>query len=98
MKKMTYPMFYAGEKQNYAAAVVAGDLVFCSGMSGRLPDSGWVRSPCIGVQAWDALDKIKHNLEGAGTSDPVIEVVKYCRACELACPVAGWPRVGPSSY
>ncbi len=40
MKKKTIPVLYAGEKQSYAAAVVAGDLVFVSGMSGRLFDTG----------------------------------------------------------
>lgn len=37
-------------------------------------------------------------LEISGTSDPVMmEVVKFCRACELVCPVAGLSRVAPSS-
>ena len=50
MQKKTIPMFYGGEKQSYAAAVVAGDLVFCSGVDGRLPETGRVRIEAVKVQ------------------------------------------------
>jgi enamine deaminase RidA (YjgF/YER057c/UK114 family) len=67
-KIKTYPCFYVGEKQSFASAVVFGDLVFCSGMTGRLPETGQVRNQSAGVQAIDALDKVKSTLEQARTS------------------------------
>ncbi|MFC2069510.1 RidA family protein, partial [Chloroflexota bacterium] len=68
MKKKTFPMFHGKEKQNYAAAVTAGDLVFCSGMTSRIPETGRTKIEGVGIQAWDAMDRIKQNLETAGTS------------------------------
>ena len=69
MKKKTFPYFYHGVKQKtFCSAVVAGGLVYCSGMSGRLPETGAVRNSDAGQQTVDALDKVKHNLEEAGTS------------------------------
>ena len=35
MKKITYPLIYAGKKQQFARSVVVGNLVFVSGSSGR---------------------------------------------------------------
>ena len=65
----TYPCIYAGEKQkSFSSTRVVGDLVWVSGMSGRLFETGQVRTPDPEQQTIDALDKIKHNLEEAGTS------------------------------
>ena len=68
MKKKTYPLSYAGKKQNFAKCVVVGDLVFCSGMSGRLVETGEVRNDDPYTQTVDALDKIKYVLGEAGSS------------------------------
>ena len=67
-KVKTYPCFYCDEKQNFAAAVRVGDLVFCSGESGRMPETGQVRTHSAAGQAADALDNIKANLGKVGTS------------------------------
>ncbi|MFC2013683.1 RidA family protein [Chloroflexota bacterium] len=76
MKKETKPYFYAGQKQTeFCSTVKAGNLVWASGMSGRLPKTGQVGTPDPAQQVRDALDKIKHNLEEAGTS--LDNVVKW---------------------
>jgi 2-iminobutanoate/2-iminopropanoate deaminase len=69
MKIKTYPFFYAGKKQElFCSTKVVGNLVFASGMSGRLPETGQVRTLDPWQQTIDALTKIKHNLEEAGTT------------------------------
>lgn len=65
-----YPGFYAGERQPWAKTIVYGNLVFCSGMSGRLNETGKVREGFeddAAAQTVDAMDKIKAMLEEAGT-------------------------------
>ena len=37
MKKKTYPLVYAGKKQQFARSVVVGKLVFLSGSLGGHP-------------------------------------------------------------
>ena len=87
MKKKTYPCIYAGQKQrSFSSSVVAGDLVWASGM-GRLPettdfsyldreyDDGRIMKFDPEQQTVDALNRIKHNLEEAGTS--LENVVKW---------------------
>ena len=65
----TYPYLYAGKKQDmFCSAKVVGNLVWASGMSGRLPETGQVGTLDPAQQVIDALNKIKHNLEEAGTS------------------------------
>ncbi len=78
MKKKTYPFSYAGKKQTFAKCVVVGNLVFCSGMSGRLPETGEVRNDDPAVQTVDALDKIKRTLEDAGSSlENIVKITVY---------------------
>ena len=80
MKKKTYPLKYAGVKQRYASCVVAGDLVFCSGMTGRTEETGEVSSDDIAGQMLTALDRIRATLEGAGSSlENVVKDVIYLK-------------------
>jgi 2-iminobutanoate/2-iminopropanoate deaminase len=68
MKKKTYPLIYAGKKQQFARAVVVGDLIFLSGSSGRTMETGEVSSDNLAEQMQVALDKIRASLTEAGTS------------------------------
>ena len=78
MEKKTHPLSYAGRKQNFAKCVVVGDLVFCSGMSGRLVETGEVRNDDPYTQTVDALDKIKRVLEEAGSSlENIVKLTVY---------------------
>ena len=62
-----YPMYPAGVMQPYSKSAVVGNLVYCTGMDGRLPDTGNY-STSITDQMISALGKIKAVLEEAGTS------------------------------
>lgn len=62
-----YPMYYAGVKQPYSKSAVVGNLVYCAGMDGGLPETGKY-IPDVAEQAMSALEKIKGALEEAGTS------------------------------
>ena len=80
MKKKTYPLRYAGVKQRYASCVVVGDLVFCSGMTGRSLETGEVSSGDIAGQMVTALDSVKAALEEAGSSlDDIVKIVIYLK-------------------
>ena len=80
MKKKTFPLRYAGVKQRYASCVVAGDLVFCSGMTGRSLESGEVSSDDIACQMVTALDSVKASLEEAGSSmEDIVKIVIYLK-------------------
>ena len=80
MKKKTFPLRYAGVKQRYASCVVAGDLVFCSGMTGRSLETGEVSSDDIAGQMVTALDNVKAALEEAGSSmEDIVKVVIYLK-------------------
>lgn len=80
MKKKTYPLYYAGQKQKFARSVVVGDLVFCSGMSGRTMETGDVSSDDVKEQMLVALDKVRAALEEAGSSmDHIVKTVIYLK-------------------
>jgi 2-iminobutanoate/2-iminopropanoate deaminase len=68
MKKKTYPLIYAGKKQQFSRSVVVGDLVFLSGAGGRTMETGEVNSADLVDQMKVALDKIRASLTEAGTS------------------------------
>ena len=68
MKKKTYPLIYAGKKQQFSRSVVVGDLVFLSGAGGRTMETGEVNSANLVDQMKVALDKIRASLTEAGTS------------------------------
>ncbi len=68
MKKKTYPLYYAGQKQKFARSVVVGDLVFLSGMSGRTMETGIPGSLDVKEQMLVALEKIRLALDEAGSS------------------------------
>lgn len=83
MKKRTYPLVYAGKKQQFARSVVVGNLVFCSGMSGRTMETGDVSSDDVVEQMKVALDKVRGTLEEAGTSmDNIVKTVIYLKHVE----------------
>jgi len=80
MKKKTFPLRYAGVKQRYASCVVAGDLVFCSGMTGRSLETGEISSDDIAGQMVTALDSVKAALEEAGSSiEDIVKIVIYLK-------------------
>ena len=80
MEKKTYPFFYGGVKQDFAKAVVIGDFVFLSGVSGRELQTGRVKAVDAKVQAEIAWAKIKTILEEVGTSlDRIVKMVIYLR-------------------
>ena len=80
MKKKTYPLYYAGQKQHFARSVVVGDLVFLSGMSGRTMETGNVSSDDVKAQMLVALDKVRSALEEAGSSmDHIVKTVIYLK-------------------
>jgi 2-iminobutanoate/2-iminopropanoate deaminase len=80
MKKKTYPLYYAGQKQKFARSVVVGDLVFCSGMSGRTMETGDVSSDDVKEQMLVALEKVRAALEEAGSSmDHIVKTVIYLK-------------------
>ena len=80
MKKKTYPLEYAGVKQRYATCVVVGDLVFCSGMTGRTPETGDVSSDNVAEQMVVGLDRIKKALEQTGSSmENIVKTVIYMK-------------------
>jgi 2-iminobutanoate/2-iminopropanoate deaminase len=83
MKKKVYPLNYAGKKQRFARSVVAGDLVFLSGSSGRTIQTGEVSSDDFKEQMIVALDKIRGALEEAGSSmNNIIKTVIYIKRLE----------------
>lgn len=84
-------IYYAGKFQPFAKARVSdGPIVFVSGSSGRIvdrpgepysPEKGHVRTPDIGLQTWDALDKIKNALEEVGSSlENLLGLLQFVRA------------------
>ena len=80
MKKKTYPLYYAGKKQQFARSVVVGDLVFLSGMSGRTMGTGGVSSGDVKEQLLVAWDKVKEGLEEAGSDlDHIVKTVLYLK-------------------
>jgi 2-iminobutanoate/2-iminopropanoate deaminase len=80
VKKKTYPLEYAGVKQRYATCVVVGDLIFCSGMTGRTPETGDVSSDNTAEQMVVALDRIRKALEETGSSmENIVKTVMYLK-------------------
>ena len=80
MKKKTYPLYYGGQKQQFARSVVVGDLVFCSGMSGRTMETGDVSSDDVKEQMLVALDKVRAALEEAGSSmEHIVKTMIYLK-------------------
>ena len=83
MKKKTYPLVYAGKKQQFARSVVVGNLVFLSGSSGRTMETGDVSSDNVVDQMTVALDKIRATLTEAGTSlENIVKTVIYLKRLE----------------
>ena len=83
MEKKNYPFFYGGVKQGFGKAVVVGDFVFLSGVSGREFQTGEVKAVDVKVQAEVAWAKIKSILGEVGTSlDNIVKIVIYLRSAK----------------
>ena len=83
MKKKTYPLYYAGQKQKFARSVVVGDLAFLSGMSGRTMETGDVSSDDVREQMIVALDKVRAALDECGSSmEHIVKTVMYLKRLE----------------
>jgi 2-iminobutanoate/2-iminopropanoate deaminase len=83
MKKKTYPLIYAGKKQQFSRSVVVGDLVFLSGAGGRTMETGEVNSATLVDQMKVALDKIRASLTEAGTSmDNIVKTTMLLKRVE----------------
>ncbi len=83
MKRKSYPLTFAGKKQQWARSVVVGDLVFLSGSSGRTLETGEVNSDKLVDQMKVALDKIRTALTEAGTSmDNIVKTTIYLKNVE----------------
>ena len=68
MKKKIYPCFVAGKQKPYANCVVAGKMIYISGMNGRSSETGEAVSDTIDGQTWRALEQIDSAMEQAGSS------------------------------
>ena len=80
MKKKTYPFISAGKKQQFARSVVAGDLVFLSGTTGRILETGEIVAEDLEGQMRAAMDKIRTALTEAGTSmDNLVKLTIYLK-------------------
>src|SRR5512136_707909 len=76
MEKRSYPFFYAGEKQEFGKAVVAGGFVFLSGVSGREVATGKVKSVDIREQTRTAWGKVALALQEVGsTLSKIVKIV-----------------------
>jgi 2-iminobutanoate/2-iminopropanoate deaminase len=85
MKKKTYPFTYAGKKQPFARSVVVGDLVFLSGMTGRIVETGELKSESLVDQMKEAVDKIRAALTDAGPSmDNIVKMTIYLKNAQDA--------------
>ena len=83
MEKKTYPLYYAGKKQQFARSVVVGNLVFLSGSSGRTIETGEVSSDNVKEQMIVAMDKIRGALEEAGSPmENIVKMVIYLKRME----------------
>lgn len=80
MKKKTFPLSYAGKRQRFARSVVAGNLIFLSGSSGRTIETGEVSSNDVSEQTWVALEKVRFALEEAGSGlEHIVKMTIYLK-------------------
>lgn len=83
MEKKSYPFFYGGKKQDWGKAVVAGDFVFLSGVSGREFSTGEVKGLDVKTQTRTAWEKIDSILQEVGSSlQGIVKIVIYLRRAE----------------
>lgn len=83
MEKKSYPFFYGGKRQDWGKAVVAGDFVFLSGVSGREFSTGRVKAFDIKIQtrtAWEKIDSILK--EVSASLNGIVKMVIYLRRAE----------------
>jgi len=83
MEKKSFPFFYGGKKQDWGKAVIAGDFVFLSGVSGREFSTGWVKGLEVKIQTRTAWEKIAAVLKEVGSSlNGIVKMVIYLRRAE----------------
>jgi len=83
MEKKSYPFLYGGRKQDWGKAVVAGDFVFLSGVSGRELSTGEVKGLDVKTQTKTAWEKIDSILQEVGSSlQGIVKIVLYLRRAE----------------
>lgn len=64
----------------YSAAVIADNLLFCSGQTGIDPSTGELVSPELEAQTRQVLTNLKHVLEAAGSSlNQVVKTTVFLR-------------------
>lgn len=80
MSKKFFPYFVEGVKKPYAKCIVAGNIVFISGMNGRDPETGKVVSNTIEGQTWQALEQINQAMREAGSSlKNIVKMTTYLK-------------------
>jgi enamine deaminase RidA (YjgF/YER057c/UK114 family) len=80
MEKKSFPFFYGGKKQDWGKAVIAGDLVFLSGVSGREFSTGQIKGVDVKTQTRTAWEKIVSILKEVGSSlNGIVKIVIYLR-------------------
>lgn len=83
MEKKSFPFFYGGEKQDWGKAVIAGDFVFISGVSGREFSTGRIKGLDVKLQTRTAWEKIETILKEVGSSlNGIVKMVIYLRRVE----------------
>lgn len=62
----------------YSAAVRTGDLLYCSGQTPIVPETGTLREGCVGCQTDQCLKNVSAVLEAAGlTLDDVVKTTVF---------------------
>jgi 2-iminobutanoate/2-iminopropanoate deaminase len=83
MEKKSFPFFYDENKQDWGKAVIEGDFVFLSGVSGREFSTGRIKDLDMKLQTRTAWEKIETILEEAGSSlGSIVKIVIYVRRAE----------------
>ena len=102
-----YPLYSGGVKQVYpniepgmpflSESVAVGNLLFLSGVTGELPDTGKVPSDALEDQITVAHDKIRTAMENAGSSTSnIIKTFHFLTRMDLPSPQVKDERVGYS--
>ncbi len=83
MEKKSFSFFYGDKKQDWGKAVIAGDFVFLSGVSGREFSTGLVKGLDVKLQTRTTWEKIETILKEVGSSlNEIVKMVIYLRRAE----------------
>lgn len=83
MEKKSFPFFYGGKKQDWGKAVIAGDFVFVSGVSGLEFSKGRIKGLDVKVQTKTAWEKIETILKEVSSSlNGIVKILIYLRRAE----------------